>query len=45
MGLAYLEAKDDPQLLKVFWNTSLGLPYDGGVGKGYLSDFAETSVV
>ena len=33
---AYLEAKDDPQLLKVFWNTSLGLPYDDGSGEGLL---------
>jgi phage terminase large subunit GpA-like protein len=31
---SYLEAKDDPQLLKVFWNTSLGLPFDDGGGEG-----------
>ncbi len=33
---AYLEAKDSPQLLKVFWNTSLGLPFDDGSGEGLL---------
>jgi phage terminase large subunit GpA-like protein len=33
---AYLDAKDDPQLLKVFWNTSLGLPYDDEGGEGLI---------
>lgn len=33
---SYLEAKDDPQLLKVFWNTSLGLPFDDRGGEGLL---------
>lgn len=28
----YEEAKDDPEKLKAFWNTSLGLPYEVEVG-------------